>query len=73
MNYVLTFSMKTAGYRCHAKGCSAAVNTKHTALIPTQFSTVDAARNFANADESEKSGEVTKANFRVCNCARNVA
>lgn len=70
--YVLTFAANTAGYRCHAVGCKMAVSMQRTNvhLIPETFDTIEAARAWSDADESEKAGEPVQSSFRVCDCAK---
>lgn len=70
MKYVLTFAPKTAGYRCHWNVCSAAKDSKHTVKLPTVFDSIADARKWADADESDKAGEPTRANFKACSCCR---
>jgi hypothetical protein len=70
MKYVMTFAMNTSGYRCHALGCLAAKDSRLTNLLPGEFASIDDARNYANTDESEKAGCDTRADFRVCKCAK---
>jgi heme-degrading monooxygenase HmoA len=72
--YTLTFSGKTAKYACHAVTCSAAHgNSKkdiHSFLGHMEWASVEATRAFANADESEKAGQPTRANWKACPCTR---
>jgi hypothetical protein len=39
-------------------------------LIPETFDTIEAARAWSDADESEKAGEPVQSSFRVCDCAK---
>lgn len=74
MRYVLTFSGSTT-YNVHAQGCTAAKTTRGglgKVLLPETFDSIEAARAWANADESEKAGEKTEALFTVCKCAKSV-
>lgn len=72
--FVLAFMHSTAAYRCHAEGCSAAKDNPTArnaiSIFPERFGSVQECRAFADADESEKAGAKTKANFRVCKCAK---
>jgi len=74
MKYALTFVHKTCGYRVHATTCANAADKffvkNSQSLIPESFDSIDAARAFADADESAKAGATVKANFRICNCAK---
>lgn len=71
MSYVLTFVYNTCAYRAHAQGCSAAVRTRDKGLIePETFETVEAARMWADTDESDKAGKPTRANFKACACCK---
>jgi hypothetical protein len=68
MSYLLTFVPKTAAYRAHAAGCSAAISTKRQVRLDQTFESVAAAREWAHADESAKAGQPARANFKACAC-----
>lgn len=65
----LLFIPKTCRYSAHACNCSAYTgSTRRQVALPGTYETVEAARAFADADESDKAGKPTKAIFRVCKC-----
>lgn len=74
MKYALVFMPHTASYRVHASDCSAAIEdglARHPRhRFPAEFNSVEEARAFADADETEKAGEPTKAAFKACPCTR---
>lgn len=69
MQYVITFSHKTARYSVHAFTCSAAKQTNTQSRI--EFSgTVAEAVEWCHEDESDKAGEPVKAAVKVCGCCK---
>lgn len=67
----MTFSFFGTGYKIHAMGCSAATTTGKQVALGLTFRSVADAKDWANADESDKAGEVTKAKIKVCKCAKS--
>ena len=74
MKYVLAFVCNTGSYRVHAETCRNAVQKIYTkndqTVFEERFNTIEEAHAHADADESEKAGEPTKASFKVCTCAK---
>jgi len=74
--FAVIFVANSCRYTCHASDCPQAVTKVHRRggseqfRIEREFTSIEAARAFADADESEKAGEPTKAIWRVCGCAK---
>ena len=66
----LTYSLYNGGYAAHDAACPQARNTKAVLLISSLgFSSISEAREWADRDESDKAGDVTRAKFKACKCA----
>lgn len=73
--FALIFVRYTCRYSCHAWDCPAAKDTRKQFRIltensPQDFDSIEAARAYADEDESTKAGQPTKAIWRVCKCTK---
>lgn len=77
--FVLTFHPNNCAYRCHVVGCFAATNqplecgSNYRMSLSKKFSSVVAARRYADTEESSKAGEPRKADFKACKCTRQAS
>lgn len=70
--HVITFSHNNAAYRVHKVGCPAAKETPHRTAWEHEGD-AHSALAACHADESDKAGKPTKADAKICKCAKPVS